>query len=183
MSAGVIQTLNQGKLIAYPTEAVFGLGCDPDNERAVKSLLDLKKRPMSKGLILIASSTEQLSPYVDFSQLNPEQSQRVMDSWPGPHTWVLPKTERVRSWLSGQFDTLAVRVSAHPVVRSLCDEYGKPIVSTSANLSGDEPCRMVEEVSQKLGEWLGFIVEGECDPDANPSEIRDARTNQILRKG
>ncbi len=178
-----ISALRRGLLIAYPTEAVFGLGCDPDNLQAVSSLLALKQRPQEKGLILVAATVDQLAPYIDLDGLSESQRDRVLGSWPGPYTWVVPKHPQVPAWLSGQFSTLAVRVSAHPVVQALCLAYGGPIVSTSANLSSEPPCRTAAEVELQLGSALGAVVDGACGPSRNPTQIRDAVTNQLLRAG
>ncbi|AFH94156.1 MULTISPECIES: L-threonylcarbamoyladenylate synthase type 1 TsaC [Providencia] len=178
----IIVSLNKGEVIAYPTEAVFGLGCDPDSEQAVNKLLELKQRPWEKGLILIADNYEQLKDYVDDSQLTDEQKQTMFASWPGPVTWVIPAKSSTPKWLTGRFDTLAVRVTDHGLVKELCREYGKPLVSTSANLSGQEPCRTTNEV---LEQFKGSIpvLDGMVGGRQNPSEIRDAKTGQLYRKG
>ncbi|MFD2096211.1 Sua5/YciO/YrdC/YwlC family protein [Corallincola platygyrae] len=181
MYSDALLALQQQQLIAYPTEAVFGLGCDPDSEAAVNKLLELKQRPIEKGLILVAASVEQLTDYIALDTLDEQQWKRIEASWPGPNTWVIPKQVGVPEWLSGKFDSLAVRVSAHPVVQELCLAYGKPIVSTSANLTGEPPCRTYTEVKAQLGDRLGAIVDAPCGPSSNPTQIRDALTNQVLR--
>ena len=172
--AAAIAVLKQEKVIAYPTEAVFGVGCDPDSETAVTRLLELKQRPVDKGLILIAASFDQLKPYIDDSMLTEAQREAVFARWPGPVT-----TPR---WLTGRFDSLAVRVTDHPLVVALCQAYGKPLVSTSANLSGLPPCRTVEEVRAQFGTDFP-VVEGETGGRLNPSEIRDALTGEQFRQG
>lgn len=179
----VVAALRQEEVIAYPTEAVFGVGCDPDSEQAVMKLLALKQRPVEKGLILIAANYEQLAPYIDDSQLTAEQKQRIFDSWPGPVTWVMPTKPGVPRFLTGQFDTIAVRVTDHPLVQALCLAFGKPLTSTSANLTGQEPGRTVAEVELQLGDRLAAILQGDTGGRENPSEIRDARTGQIFRQG
>ncbi len=179
----VVTALKQGQVIGYPTEAVFGVGCDPDNQQAVNKLLALKQRPMEKGLILIAADYEQLLPYIDDSQLTPQQKQTVLASWPGPVTWVMPTKANIPVFLTGQFSTIAVRVTAHPLVQQLCREFGKPITSTSANLTGLEPGRTVADVEQQLGDQLAAILNGETGGRNNPSEIRDAQTGNIFRQG
>ncbi|ELR63150.1 YrdC/Sua5 family protein [Photobacterium marinum] len=179
----VVAALKQGDVIAYPTEAVFGVGCDPDNEQAVMKLLALKQRPVEKGLILIAADFEQLTPYVDDSQLTDEQMQRIRATWPGPVTWVMPTKPGVPKFLTGQFDTIAVRVTDHPLVQELCRQFGKPLTSTSANLTGQVPGRTAEEVKQQLGEFLPAILQGETGGRDNPSEIRDAITGKVFRQG
>lgn len=176
-----VSHLEQGGVIAYATEAVFGLGCDPDNQEAVNRLLTIKQRPQDKGLILIAADFSQLMPYLDLSALPEGRLDEVMASWPGPHTWVMPVKPEVPAWLRGRFDSLAVRVSAHPQVRDLCLAFGRPLVSTSANLSGQEPARTTAEAQARLGDRLDYILAGDTGGATNPSQIRDALTGNILR--
>lgn len=178
----VLQALQQEEVIAYPTEAVFGLGCDPDSEKAVNALLALKQRPWQKGLILIATNYEQLKPYVDDAALTDSQRETIFSVWPGPVTWVIPTRPETPRWLTGSFDSLAVRVSDHPLVQQLCSQYGKPLVSTSANLSGQEPCRTTEEVRIQFGSSLPVLA-GLVGGRLNPSEIRDALTGKQFRQG
>ncbi|ASU21165.1 threonylcarbamoyl-AMP synthase [Vibrio anguillarum] len=178
-----LQALRDGEVIAYPTEGVFGVGCDPDNPQAIQKLLALKQRPVEKGLILIAASYEQLLPYIDESQLTSEQIARVHATWPGPVTWIMPTSDKVSTWVSGQFDSIAVRVTDHPLVQKLCNAFGKPLTSTSANLSGLAPCLTTEEVESQLGEQLVAILDGQTGGRNKPSEIRDAKTSQVLRQG
>lgn len=176
-----VAVLRQGGVIAYATEAVFGVGCDPDAEAAVVRLLAIKQRPVEKGLILIAERLDQLLPYIDLAALTPAQRARVEASWPGPVTWIMPARATTPRWLTGRFDTLAVRVSAHSQVQALCRAFGKPLVSTSANLAGEEPGRSADEVRVALGERLDYVLAGEVGGRANPSEIRDARSGDVLR--
>ncbi|ENZ5483441.1 tRNA threonylcarbamoyladenosine biosynthesis protein RimN [Serratia marcescens BIDMC 44] len=178
----IIDALHQQQVIAYPTEAVFGLGCDPDSEQAVNALLALKQRPWEKGLILIAADYTQLKPYIDDSALSEQQRVTMFASWPGPVTWVLPARPETPRLLTGRFSSLAVRVSDHPLVQQLCRQYGKPLVSTSANLSGQEPCRSADEVARQFGEAFPVLA-GEVGGRLNPSEIRDALTGEQIRQG
>lgn len=175
--------LNDGGVIAYATEAVFGLGCDPDNEQAVHKLLEIKQRPLEKGLILIAAHWEQLEPYLDVTSLSAQQLKHAFDSWPGPFTWVIPAKHSTPKWLTGQFSTIAVRVSAHPQVKALCEAFGKPLVSTSANLTTYPPCRTDAEVNNQLGTLVDYVLPGQIGDQQNPSEIRDIVSNQIIRAG
>ncbi|AHM71676.2 L-threonylcarbamoyladenylate synthase type 1 TsaC [Yersinia hibernica] len=178
----VLLALQQEEVIAYPTEAVFGLGCDPDSEKAVNALLALKQRPWQKGLILIAANYEQLKPYVNDAALSDAQRKAIFSVWPGPVTWVIPARPETPRWLTGSFDSLAVRVSDHPLVQQLCTQYGKPVVSTSANLSGQEPCRTIDEVRMQFGPLLPVLT-GLVGGRLNPSEIRDALTGKQFRQG
>nr|WP_201746312.1 L-threonylcarbamoyladenylate synthase [Veronia nyctiphanis] len=178
-----VEALRRGEVIAYPTEGVFGVGCDPDDSSAIEALLAVKDRQKAKGLILIAASLEQLNGYIDMSQLPDSVKEQVKASWPGPVTWVMPKGEKVTSWVSGQFDTVAVRVSDHPDVQALCQAFGKPITSTSANLAGEPPCMSVADVELHLAERVKTVFDGKTGNRDKPTEIRDALTGNILRQG
>ena len=173
--------LEAGGVVAYPTEAVYGIGCDPDNVEALDKVLTIKQRPWEKGLIIVASRFEQLSNYVDFSQLTAEQIEQVKAKWPGPITQVMPALERVSPKLRGRFDTIAVRITAHSTVKAMCDAAGKPIVSTSANLAGEEPIRSGETIEQQFQNQIDALVIGELGTQTQPSTIIDARSGQILR--
>ncbi len=129
--------LVQGQGIAYPTEAIYGLGCDPLNEYAVSDLLALKQRPVDKGLILIAASIQQLAPFLITSHSG--ILDKALATWPGPTTWIFPAQNWVPKWLTGHHSSLAVRVSKHPTVIALCKGFGGPIISTSANISAQQP--------------------------------------------
>jgi len=170
----VVEALNIGNVIAYPTEGVFGVGCDPDNKQALLKLLDVKQRPKEKGLILIAASIEQLTE---------KQVNTIKASWPGPVTWIVPVKTTTLPLVTGQFDSIAVRVTAHSQVKAICNAFGKPITSTSANLSGLEPCRSVAEVEAQLGNTGVVIFQGEVGNRTQPTEIRDAKTGNTLRQG
>lgn len=173
-----VHALHAGQVIAYPTEAVWGLGCDPFNEMAVRRLLALKQRSEAKGLILIAADTTQIAPWL--AGLNAAQRAAVHATWPGPYTWVVPAPQAPQ-WLRGRHASLAVRVSAHPGVQALCRAWGGPLVSTSANLSGQPPARDALALRRQFGYGLGYILPGRLGGDARPSEIRDAVSGIVLR--
>lgn len=177
-----VKQVQQGAVIAYPTEAVFGLGCDPDSESAVMALLALKQRPVEKGLILIAANYQQLQPYIDDQRLTPEQKEKMFSSWPGPVTWVVPASAATPAWLTGRFASIALRVTNHPDVQQLCRALNKPLVSTSANLTGLSPCRTAAEVHQQFGNKLP-VLQGDTGGRNNPSEIRDVLTGELIRQG
>lgn len=177
------RVIRAGGVIAYATEAVFGLGCDPRNVQAIAKLLQLKQRSAAKGLILIASSEAQLHPYLALSMISEPMWQRVRACWPGPVTWLLPVAADVSRLLRGEHDSLAVRVSTHPQVRALCDTVGGAVVSTSANVSEQAPARTVDEVVAQFADTLDLILLGQVGGADKPSEIRDAVTGKILRPG
>ncbi len=174
-----VQVLRQGGIIAYPTEAVYGLGCDPLQEHAVKRLLALKKRPVSKGLILIAASLTQLTPYL--APIPVPRMQEVLSTWPGPVTWLFPASSQVPAWICGDYDTVAVRVTAHPVVQQLCTQFGHAMVSTSANRSQEPPAKTADEVAIIFPSGIDVIVRGKVGGLGKPTEIRDAISGVVLR--
>ena len=178
-----VAVLQRGGVIAYPTEAVFGLGCDPQQESSIKRLLEIKQRPAAKGLILIASQISQLLPYIDIDAIDAARWREVQASWPGPITWLLPARQQVSRLICGDHDSIAVRVSAHPVVKDLCNAFGAAITSTSANLSDQPPTRSANAVHAELGSLVDYIVDGEVGPAQKPTEIRDALSGKIIRPG
>lgn len=175
-----VRVVEAGGIIAYPTEAVYGLGCDPLNIDAVARLLSLKQRPVAKGLILVAADIEQLSDFVTFP--TGQSAEAIRDSWPGPVTWLLPVQSWVPNWLTGDHPTLAVRVSDHPVVRDLCLAFAGPLVSTSANRHGHPPARLALQVRRQFGDQIDYIVAGQTGKLARPTEIRDAASGRVVRE-
>ncbi len=173
------ECVRQGGLIAYPTEAVYGLGCDPLDGVAVRRLLALKQRPEHKGLILIAADFDQLRPFV--RELPEEVMARVHASWPGAATWLLPAAPGVPIWLTGRHATLAVRVTAHPLAAALCRACNSPLVSTSANVSNRPPARTALQVRLRLGDAIDFILTGAVGALAQPTPIRDAQSGHWVR--
>jgi L-threonylcarbamoyladenylate synthase len=176
-----VQCLRDGGLIAYPTEAVYGLGCDPFREAAVRRVLELKSRPASAGLILIADRFDRFEPFV--GPASADALDRALATWPGPVTWLFPRGAGVPDWLAGEHATIALRVTDHPLCRTLCSAYGGAIVSTSANPRGQEPARSAAEVEAYFGDALCGTVAGELGAQRRPSEIRDLATGKVLRAG
>lgn len=178
----LITALNQHQVIAYPTEAVFGLGCDPDSESAVQALLKFKQRSWQKGLILVAAHYAQLTNYIDDTMLDNAARERMFAYWPCPVTWVVPARSTTSRCLTGEYASLAVRLSAFEPVRRLCLAFGKPLVSTSANLSGLAPALTAGEVRDKLGAIFPLLDE-KVEGWRNPSEIRDVLNGELIRQG
>ena len=176
-----------GGVVAYPTEAVFGLGCDPSNTAAVARLLKAKQRDCNKGLILVASRQAQLNAYM--ASVTAEQQQRLDKAWPGPVTFIVPAAEGASAILTGGRKTIAVRVSQHPIVVALCDACGSALVSTSANLSGRTPFRTETEwltasrtgTDRQLFEHIDMLLLGKVGTRDKPSDIIDLQTGQHLR--
>ncbi|MGI8560741.1 MAG: L-threonylcarbamoyladenylate synthase [Luteimonas sp.] len=180
--AAAVERLRRSGVIAYPTEAVWGLGCDPFDRAAVHRLLALKQRAVEKGLILVAASVQQFDGLVDWISLPAGRRDAVLASWPGPHTWIVPATARVPRWITGRHEGIAVRISAHPVVAALCDAFGTPLVSTSANLAGTPPPRRRQDIDPVLAGAIDAVVHGDTGNLARPTPIRDARSGRALRE-
>lgn len=174
-----VSALRRGGVIACPTEAVWGLSCDPGNEGAVAHLLALKGRPVTKGLILVAAHERQ----IDFllTELTAQQRQTLTAGWPGPLTWLLPHHGRVPAWICGEHPTVAVRVSDHPVVSALCAAWGGPLVSSSANLAGARPAREAFQVRRFFGEGLDYLLPGRVGNAGRPTSIRDLHSGEFIR--
>jgi L-threonylcarbamoyladenylate synthase len=176
LAARWVQT---GGVIAYPTEAVFGLGCDPADPVAVSRLLAIKHRPVDKGLILVAADWSQLQPWLQ--PLPTRLRQRLLGSWPGPVTWLVPAAEDCPYWLTGDHETLAVRVSDHPLVQSLCRMAGSALVSTSANVSRQAPARSILQVQLRFTNRIDYLLPGPLGGRAQPTTIRDLATGRRIR--
>ncbi|AOM00406.1 Sua5/YciO/YrdC/YwlC family protein [Cobetia marina] len=179
--AAAAEHVRGGGIVAYPTEAVWGLGCDPDDGEALSRLIRLKERDPSKGLILIAGDVTQIEPWLE--GISEQQRERLMASWPGPFTWLVPDNGRAHPLLKGEHVSLAVRVSDHPLVQALCAALDGPLVSTSANRAGDAPAMTAAEVQAAFGEALAddVILTGPLGGNPRPSTIRDLVTGEVLR--
>ncbi len=173
-----LRELKSSGLIAYPTEAVWGLGCLPHDYTAVQRLLKLKSRPQHKGLILVSGDRAHFAHLLE--GLTVEQEDWLEQTWPGPNTWLVPHRQRVPDWISGGHQSVAIRVSAHPVIRALSQAVGGPIVSTSANPQGLAPARTGWRAKLYFGDQV-YYVPGQVGRAAKPSQIRDLATGQILR--
>lgn len=173
------RVVRAGGVIAYPTEAVFGLGCLPRDRAAVERILAIKRRSWRKGLILIAATLEQLERYV---ALPPEpRRSEVLRSWPGPNTWVLDARADAPRWITGGRASVAVRVTAHGLARELCLAIGEALVSTSANVSRRPPHRRLLHLRRDLGRRVDYVLAGALGGLAEPTVIRDGRSGRVLR--
>ncbi len=178
---GVIKAaaeIRAGGVIAYPTEAVWGLGCDPLDVDAVEKILSLKRRPVEKGLIMVAGSVAQFGPLVE--ALPADLKAKLEASWPGHTTWLVPHGGLVPAWISGQFDTVALRVSNHPLVQALCDLVGGPIVSTSANPQGRPPARSALHARRYFTDQV-LYAPGQVGGQDQPSKIYDLVSGKTIR--
>ena len=174
-----IQQLERSGVIAYPTEAVWGFGCDADSQEAVVRLLKLKHRSVDKGLILVAASVDQFAAYLD--GLSPALMDKFAQPTERPVTWLVPANNFVPDWIKGRYKSVALRVSTHKPVVDLCRAFGKPIVSTSANRAGQPPCKSPWPLYRLLGHGLDYIFPGPLGDLNSPSEIRDLISNKVIR--
>lgn len=180
-----VATLKAGGCIAYPTEAVWGLGCDPSNTDAVEMILKLKRRPVEKGLILISGSIAHFEHLLD--GMDSDTVDTIRSSWPGHTTWLVPHQNLVSPMISGTSEKVAIRVSQHPVVSAITEAFDGPIVSTSANPAGEASARTRDSVQRYFGDTASFregklqLIPGEVGGQANASKIIDALSGQVLR--
>lgn len=172
------RVIRNGGVIAYPTEGVYGLGCDPLNRSAVDRILAIKRRDPGAGLILLAASGEQLAPFIHVTD---EQRARMQQHWPGPVTFLAPARDAVPERIRGRHSTVAVRVSEHPLARRLAELAGTPLVSTSANRSGRPATVNVFQLRRQLGAELDFVVNGACLRPGKASTIIDLASGKTLR--
>lgn len=169
------RVLRQGGIIAYPTEYCFGFGCDPRNRNAVMRLLRIKRRSVSKGLIVLGADVEQLTPYVQ------ELPADALQTWPGPHTWLVAAQADTPAWITGGRTRIAVRVTAHRPAAELCRMANMAIISTSANRAGEQPVRTWREVLRRFGADIDVVLRGRVGAAAAPTPIRDAITGIRVR--
>ncbi|MDN3452837.1 MULTISPECIES: Sua5/YciO/YrdC/YwlC family protein [unclassified Psychrobacter] len=196
------QSLKEGQLLAYPTESVWGIGCDPYDKAAVQRILDIKQRPQAKGMIVITDSVERLAPLL--SSLTDEQRDPILKSWQTDsghnnddglhykqaHTWLLPIPQAlataIPTWITGQHQTIAVRVIAHPIIRQLCQQMVSEqnpfglLVSTSCNPSTQSPAKTFDDAYAYFGEHISYL-QADTLGYTLPSQIRDATTGLIIR--
>jgi len=170
--------LRAGGLIAYPTRASFGLGCLPDQTRALHLLTRLKRRPVHKGMIVVADTEARLMHLMQ--PLTPQQHQTLSEKWPGNWTWLVPPSKKVLPLLRGKHQAIALRVDAFPPVFNLCKSLKTALVSTSANLSGHQPIRSAREMRKRFGARV-TVIPGRCQRGARASTIADLFSGKILR--
>ena len=173
-----VKLLQRGGVVAHATEGVWGLACDPWNETAVNRILTIKKRSIDLGFIVIGTDSAAFQNELDV--LAPETRRKVLASWPGHVTWILP-SNRFPVWVTGKHSSVAARVPDHEQARAVAKLVGKPIISTSANVSGADPALTMEEVCQEFGDLVDFVLPGEIGSAVGPSRIFNAVTDDTFR--
>jgi len=165
-------------VISYPTESVFGLGCSPSSEEAVNKILQLKQRPVKKGLILIAGKLSQLEPYIEITA---EEKQKIINKKTAT-TWLVRKSALTPHWISGKHSKVAIRLTKHPLITHLCAVLNHPIVSTSANPSGANPAMSSLQSRQYFSDQVDMYLQDETPLTGQPTSIIDIETAIIFRK-
>lgn len=171
--------LRAGGVLAYPTEGVYGLGCDPDNRVAFEKIFAMKRRPPELGVLLIAADLEQVEPWI--GDVPPAALECARASWPGAHTFVFPRSPRVPEWVAGGHPGIALRVTAHAPSAALCRAFGGPIVSSSANRHGEPPARSVADIRAIFGDEPDGVLDAPLGGLARPTPITDAVSGAIIR--
>jgi L-threonylcarbamoyladenylate synthase len=171
--------LKSGGVIAYPTESCYGLGCDPANRKAVQRILKLKQRQQRKGLILIASDYLQVARYL--RPLSPADQTKLLNDGAQAVTYLMPVRRSAPRWLRGEHESLAVRLTAHPFAKRLCQNAGSALVSTSANRSGQRPAKTWAECQRLFGKKV-WVLRGRVGKRKQPSTIRAWSNGKIIRK-
>ncbi|CAG0911640.1 unnamed protein product, partial [Cyprideis torosa] len=171
--------LRRGGVIAYPSESVFGIGCLPDQPKAVKRLLSIKRRSAEKGLILLGGSLAQLAPWI--FPLDAEQTATISQPRDRATTWVVPARETTPAYLTGNRNTIAIRLTQHPLIQTLCETCNSAIISTSANLTGAAPAQRAQDIDVRLMNKIDLIIDQPCLGEPFPSQIIDLNTGTILR--
>lgn len=175
-----VKMLHKKNIIAYPTESMFGLGCDPNSQEAVFKLLSLKKRDIKKGFILVASHFNQIKMYINENLLSKKQKTKLFLHWPGHVTFLLPANTKTPYWLTGEFKTIAVRISDHVSIIKLCNSFKGAIISTSANFSTMIPCTTAEEVFKYFGNNFP-LLHGKIGDKKTPSKIINITNGKLIR--
>lgn len=173
--------LRSGHVLAYPTEGVYGLGCNPHDRPAFEQIFTLKQRPATQGVLLIAADFTQVERYIDLAKVPAAVLAQVKASWPGPHTWIFPRSADVPAWVAGAHPGIALRVTAHAPAAALCRAYGGALVSTSANPHGAPPAMSVPAVRGYFGDALDGLLDAPLGGLDRPTTIRDALTGAVIR--
>lgn len=176
-----VRHIAAGGIVAYPTETLYGIGCDPFNGAAVLRLLAMKRRGIEQGLILVVSRFAQIEPLLH--TLSPAVRRRVAHPAGRPVTWLLPCLSEVPVWLRGRHHSLAFRITTHPVAAALCDHWGGPLVSTSANVHGRRAATGPLAVRRIFRNQLDYLIHDAGAASNRASEIRNGITGAILRRG
>ena len=170
----------KGKIVAYPTESVFGIGCDPENEKSINKIIAIKNRSKQKGLIIIADEVKKLSKFIHKDYLDLFIKKSDIES--KPTTWIVPSSKHVLNLVKGEDSSVALRITQHPIASRICKYSNKAIISTSANISNKTPAKNSNEILMQFGEEIDIIVDGRVGDSIKPTQIVDLITNKVIRE-
>ena len=168
-----VDVIKSGGVIAYPTESVYGIGGDPFNNDVVEKILSIKNRPLAKGMILVSICS--------LDSLSKKHIDHLLSKWPGPYTFIVPASDKVPKSITGYKDTVAIRVSSNPTICKLCNLYGKPIISTSCNVTGEQPLLTYDMVRTRFENLIDFILDDKVEGLQNTTSIVNLLTGEVLR--
>src|SRR5210317_35170 len=177
----VVETLKQGGVIAYPTDTTYGIGCDIFNRRGVKNIYQIKQREAKKPFSFICADLSDAANYAHVSNFAFKIMKRHL---PGPYTFVLDATRIVPDSLTTKQKTVGIRIPNDPIAQSIVRELGHPLITTSANPSGQNPLHDPEEIEATMGRMLDLVVDGGIRL-GNPSTVISLIDDRIevLREG
>lgn len=179
----VAKALRQGAVIVCPSEGVYGLSCDASNEEAIKRIIALKRRDSAKGLIMVDANRNFVDEHIDLSRIDKKSLDLMDKNWPGPHTFVLPCFENFKSSAVRDNHTFAFRVTAFKPLADLCLKLGSPLISTSANISGQNAVSSIDDLDVNILIGVDYVVSYECGGQKDPTSIYDSITHTLIRKG
>ena len=173
--------VKRGGLVVYPTETVYGLGCSPLDTRAVKRVLDVKG-DRNKPLPVLAAGIEDVERVAFISQKGKRLAAKF---WPGPLTMVFPKKSSLPDIVTFNHDSVGLRIPDNNIALQLISLCGGLLIGSSANITGEEPPRDVQEISGKLKEMVDVVLDGGPAVEGTPSTVADLTSDKpsILREG
>jgi len=177
----VVEALAQGAVIAYPTDTVYGIGCDIFSKSGIERIYQIKDRSRKKPLSFICADLKDISRYAQV----PDAAYRIMRKHlPGPYTFILEATKEVPRIMMSKRRTVGIRIPNNPICLAIVQELMHPIISTSANLAGDPPICDPKEINEKMGKVLDLVIDGGPLPNV-PSTVIDLTGDfpYVVREG
>jgi L-threonylcarbamoyladenylate synthase len=173
-----VDAVLRGAIFGYPTDTIWGIGCHPLIANSAARILAVKNRSPDKGMILLSSRIDYCKPYMD---IDPEQLALMEQPTARPTTWLVRASKQCPPWVNGNFATVAIRVTDHPLVKSICGKLEAPIVSTSANRSGKSTVRNIIQLRKQFAAELDFIISGYALGSGQQSEIKSLSSGKVFR--
>lgn len=179
----VASVIKNGGVVITPSEGVYGISCALNCEDAINRIISVKQRDIRKGLIVVDKDLSYLRQYIDKGSLSRKHQTLLEKYWPGPHTFVLKMNEDFHSVALRENHSLAVRISNFSVFQKLCKYVGKPIISTSANISGNAATSDINMLDNEVVSRVDLVLSLPCQGQNIPTTIFDTTTDTLVRKG